>query len=138
LVMNLEPPQTVGKLQAAWHAKAKSAPSYRFYLLYDKVYRADVLAHAYACCRANGGAAGVDGQTFADIEAAGLEAWLGVLADELRTKHYRPQAVRRVWIPKPDGSQRPLGVPTVKDRVVQMAAVLVLGPIFEADLLPEQ
>jgi RNA-directed DNA polymerase len=136
--MNLAPPEKVGKLQATLHAKAKSAPGYRFYLLYDKVYRADVLAFAYACCRANGGVAGVDGQTFDAIEAAGVEAWLGALAVELQTKQYRPQAVRRVWIPKPDGSQRPLGVPTVKDRVVQMAATVVLGPIFEADLLPEQ
>jgi group II intron reverse transcriptase/maturase len=120
------------------HAKAKSAPNYRFYALYDKLYRADVLAHAYACCLANQGAAGADGQTFADIETYGRERWLGELAEELRSQTYQPQAVRRVYIPKPDGQQRPLGIPTVKDRVVQMAAVLVLGPIFEADLEPEQ
>jgi RNA-directed DNA polymerase len=128
----------VRKLQIALHAKAKESPSYRFYALYDKVYRADVLAIAYARCEANQGAAGVDGQSFADIEASGLERWLGELAQELKAKTYRPQAVRRVWIPKPDGKQRPLGIPTIRDRVVQMAAVLVLEPIFETDLQPEQ
>jgi len=136
--MSLTPPEKVQKLQQALHAKAKGSPDYRFYLLYDKLYREDILTFAYQCSRANGGAAGVDGQSFADIEAHGLERWLGELTQELRTKNYRPQAVRRVWIPKPGGKQRPLGIPTVKDRVVQMAAVLVLGPIFEADLPPEQ
>jgi RNA-directed DNA polymerase len=136
--MSLLPPATVGKLQETLHAKAKRVPTYRFYALYDKVYRADVLWHAYQCCRANGGAAGVDGQTFDDIEAYGLAKWLGELAETLRGKTYRPQAVRRVYIPKPDGKQRPLGIPTVKDRVVQMAVLAVLGPIFEADLQPEQ
>lgn len=136
--MSLQPPPKVGKLQAALHTKAKECPSYRFYLLYDKVYRADVLAHAYERCRANGGAAGVDGQTFADIEAYGVERWLGELAQDLRGKTYHPQAVRRVWIAKADGKQRPLGIPTIRDRVAQLAAVLVLEPIFEADLQPEQ
>jgi RNA-directed DNA polymerase len=136
--MSLLPPATVGKLQAALHSKAKESPTYRFYALYDKVYRADVLAYAYARCRAHGGAAGVDGQTFADIEAYGVGRWSEELAQELKGKTYRPQAVRRVWIPKADGKQRPLGIPTIRDRVVQMAAVLVLEPIFEADLPPEQ
>ena len=136
--MNLTPPEKVGKLQATLHAKAKRAPTYRFYALYDKVYRADVLAHAYACGRANGGSAGVDGQTFEEIEAYGRERWLGELAEALRKKTYRPQAIRRVYLPKPDGKQRPLGIPTVADRVVQTAALVVLTPIFEADLQPEQ
>jgi group II intron reverse transcriptase/maturase len=136
--MSLQPPVTVGKLQATLHTKAKEALNYRFYALYDKVYRPDVLAYAYERCRANQGAAGVDGQTFADIEAYGVGKWLGELAQDLKGKTYRPQAVRRVWIPKADGKQRPLGIPTIRDRVVQMAAVLVLEPIFEADLLPEQ
>ena len=136
--VSLSPPETVRKLQTALHAKAKGRPGYRFYALYDKVYREDVLAFAYRCCKANGGAAGVDGQDFEDIEAYGLDRWLGELAKELKDKTYRPQAVRRVWIPKPNGQQRPLGVPTIRDRVVQMAAVAVMGPIFEADLPSEQ
>jgi group II intron reverse transcriptase/maturase len=136
--MSLATPEKVQKLQTALHVKAKGSPDFRFYMLYDKLYREDVLSFAYARCRANGGKAGVDGQSFADIASYGVERWLGELTQELRTKTYRPQAVRRVWIPKPDGKKRPLGIPTVKDRVVQMAAVLVLGPIFEADLPPEQ
>ncbi len=136
--MSLPTPTKVQKLQAALRAKAKGSPNFRFYALFDKVYRPDVLAHAYGLCKANGGAPGVDGQTFGQIETEGLEAWLGELAEELRNKRYRPQAVRRVYIPKPDGGQRPLGIPTVKDRVAQMAAVLVLEPIFETDLQPEQ
>ena len=125
-------------MQTALHAKAKGTPGYRFYALYDKVHRKDVLAFAYGCCKSNKGAAGVDGQTFEDIEAYGLEPWLSELMQELKSRTYRPAAVRRVYIPKPDGKQRPLGIPTVKDRIVQMAVVLVLEAIFEADLQPEQ
>ena len=138
--MSLRPPEKVQKLQAALHAKAKGSPTYRFYALYDKVYREDILLFAYRCCKANGGARGVDGQDFVDIERYGLELWLGELAEELRSKTYRPQAVRRVLIPKPGqaGRTRPLGIPTIKDRVAQTAALLVLEPIFEADLQPEQ
>src|SRR5450432_14762 len=136
--MSLTPPETVQKLQISLHAKAKGSPGYRFYALYDKLYRSDVLAHAYDCCKSNKGAAGGDGQRFEDIEKYGLDRWLGELQQELKDKSYHPSAVRRVWIPKPDGKQRPLGIPTIKDRVAQMAAVLVLEPIFEADLQPEQ
>jgi group II intron reverse transcriptase/maturase len=122
------------------HAKAKGSPTYRFYALYDKVYREDILLFAYRCCKANGGAPGVDGQDFVDIETYGLALWLGELAEELRSKTYRPQSVRRVLIPKPGQPRRtrPLGIPTIKDRVVQTAALLVLEPIFEADLQSEQ
>ena len=136
--MSLETPATVGKLQTVLREKAKASPSYRFYALYDKMYRADVLAHAYHRCRSNGGAAGVDGQSFADIKEYGELKWLGELAKELRTKTYSPQAVRRVWIPKADGKQRPLGIPTIRDRVVQLAFVLVVEPIFDEDMQPEQ
>ena len=136
--MSLTTPSSVQKLQTALHDKAKGSPKFRFYALYDKVYREDVLVFAYECCQANGGAAGVDGQTFEDIEEYGVRKWLDELAQELKSRTYRPQPVRRVWIPKPDGKQRPLGVPAIKDRVVQTAAVLVLEPIFEADLQPEQ
>jgi group II intron reverse transcriptase/maturase len=135
---DLSTPNSVQKLQAALHVKAKQAPSFRFYALYDKLYRIDVLAHAYQRCRANGGVAGVDGQGFEDIEAYGEERWLGELAQVLKEKKYQAQAIRRVYIPKPNGKLRPLGIPTIRDRVVQRAAVLVLEPIFEADLQPEQ
>jgi len=136
--MSLTTPLSVQKLQTALHDKAKGSPSFRFYALYDKVYRIDVLAFAYECCKANGGAPGVDGQTFENIEEYGRKRWLDELTQELKSRTYQPQPVRRVWIPKPDGKQRPLGVPAIKDRVAQMAAVLVLEPIFEADLQPEQ
>src|SRR6516164_4473476 len=138
LTMSLSTPESVQKLQTALHDKAKEAPNFRFYALYDKVYRKDVLSFAYECCKANGGAAGADGQTFEDIEAYGKERWLDELAQRLKNRTYQPLPVRRVYIPKPDGKQRPLGVPAICDRAAQMAAVLVLEPIFEADLQPEQ
>ena len=136
--MSLIPPYKVGKLQTALHTKAKNSPGYRFYALYDKLYRKDILEWAFIRCRKNGGAPGVDGQSFADIEAYGQDQWLDELTEELRNETYRPRPVRRVFIPKGDGKLRPLGIPCIKDRVVQMAAVLVLEPIFEADLEPEQ
>src|SRR3984893_14541352 len=136
--MSLSTPASVQKLQTTLHAKAKEAPGFRFYALYDKVYRKDVLVFAYQCCKANGGAAGVDGQAFEDLEAYGVERWLDELAQELKSRTYRPLPVRRVYIPKPDGGQRPLGIPAIRDRVAATAAVLVLEPIFEADLQPEQ
>ena len=137
--MILEPPESVRKLQMALQAKAKGAPSYRFYLLYDKLYRKDVLKYAYDRCKANKGAPGVDGQDFADIAAYGEDRWLGELAERLQRKTYRADAVRRVWIPKADGKKlRPLGIPRIADRVVMTAAVVVLEPIFEADMPAEQ
>jgi RNA-directed DNA polymerase len=138
--MSLTPPPKVRKLQDALHSKAKNAPGYRFYALYDKLYREDILRFAYDRCKANGGAPGVDGQSFEDIEAQGLETWLGELTEELRRETYHSQPVRRVNIPKDGqpGKFRPLGIPCIKDRVVQMAVVLVLEPIFETDLQPEQ
>jgi group II intron reverse transcriptase/maturase len=126
------------KLRAALHAKAKSTPGFRFYSLYDKVFRRDVLWTAWERCRSNGGAPGVDGQTFADVEQYGVEQWLGELAEELRTNRYEPRPVRRVFLPKPDGKLRPLGIPTIRDRVVQTALLLIVEPIFEADLQEEQ
>ncbi len=135
---NLATPESVQRLQTALHAKAKGEPGFRFYALYDKIYRLDVLTHAYDCCRANKGAAGVDGLTFEDVESYGRERWIGELAQQLREESYRPEAVRRVFIPKPNGKQRPLGIPRLADRVCQMATMLVLEPIFEADMPSEQ
>ena len=138
LVMSLTTPESVQKLQTALHDKAKKSPDFRFYALYDKVYRRDVLAFAYACSKANGGRAGEDNETFEQIEAYGEQRWLDELIEELKSRTYRPLPVRRVYIPKPGGKQRPLGIPAIRDRAVMMAAVLVLEPIFEADLQPEQ
>src|SRR5881628_950966 len=134
--MSLETPSKIRTLQRKLYRKAKDEPDYRFYLLYDKVYREDILAHAYELAKALRGAPGVDGQTFEGVEAQGLEKWLTELREEVRTKSYQPQPVRRVMIPKPGGGERPLGIPTIRDRVVQTAAKLVLEPIFEADLDP--
>lgn len=134
---NLSTPTSVRKLQGALHAKAKAEAGYRFYALYDKMYREDILAHAYAQCRSNRGAPGVDGQDFADVEAYGTQRWLGELALELRKETYRPLPIRRVFIPKANGKLRPLGISTLRDRVCMTAAMLVLEPIFEADLPSE-
>ena len=134
--MRLKPPESVRALQRALYRKAKAEPTFRFYLLYDKVYRADLLGHAWALVRANRGAPGVDGVTVAAVEADGVASFLACLAEELRTHTYRPDPVRRVLIPKRSGGERPLGIPTVRDRVVQAAARLVLEPIFEADFQP--
>ena len=131
--MSLVTPPKIRTLQRKLYAKAKQEPDLRFHQLYDKVYRDDILAHAYALCRSNGGAPGVDGVDFDEIESGGLEEWLLRLAEELRAKTYTPDPVRRVLIPKPGGGERPLGIPTIRDRVVQSAAKLILEPIFEAD-----
>src|SRR5438067_3613589 len=130
--------ESVQKLQTALHAKAKAEAGYRFYALYDKISREDILAHAYAQCRSNKGAPGIDGQNFADIEAYGVDRWLAELALALRQETYRPEPIRRVFIPKANGKLRPLGISSVRDRVCMTAATLVVEPIFEADLPPEQ
>jgi RNA-directed DNA polymerase len=131
--MSLETPDKIRILQRKLYGKAKADPSFRFYLLYDKICREDILNHAYRLTRANAGAPGVDGMTFERIEAQGSGAWLASLREELVLKTYRSMPVRRVMIPKPGGGERPLGIPTIRDRVVQTAAKLVLEPIFEAD-----
>jgi RNA-directed DNA polymerase len=131
--VSLTTPESVRRLQRKLYIKAKEVPEYRFYLLYDKVHREDVLQHAYRLSRAQRGAPGVDGETFTHIDAQGVEAWLMALRKELQAQTYRPAPVRRVLIPKPGGSgERPLGIPTIRDRVVQTAAKLILEPIFEA------
>jgi retron-type reverse transcriptase len=133
---NLSTPESVQKLQMALHAKAKTEAGYRFYALYDKIYREDILAHAYAQCRSNKGSPGVDGQDFADIEAYGVERWLGELAIALREETYRPEPIRRVFIPKANGNLRPLGISTLRDRVCMTAAMLLLDPIFHPSSTP--
>ena len=135
---NLSTPESVQKLQTALHAKAKAEADYRFYALYDKIYREDILAHAYAQCRSNRGAPGVDGQDFADVEDYGLKQWLGELAFALKEETYRPAPIRRVYIPKANGKLRPLGIATLRDRVAMTATMLVIEPVFEADLPREQ
>jgi RNA-directed DNA polymerase len=137
LAMSLQTPDKIRNLQRKLYLKAKAEPDFRFYLLYDKIYREDILQHAYDLIRANDGAPGVDGVSFEMIEAAGLEEWLSSIREDLIEKTYRPAPVRRVMIPKPGGNgERPLGIPTIRDRTVQAAAKLVLEPIFEADLDP--
>ena len=130
--------ESVRTLQTALQTKAKNEPAARFYSLWDKVCRIDVLHEAYRRSRANRGAPGVDGERFEDIENQGLGDWLERLQQEMQAKAYRPQPLLRVWIPKSNGGERPLGIPCIRDRVVQMAMLLVSGPIFDADLFPWQ
>ena len=134
--VSLEIPDKVRELQIKLYRKAKSEPEFRFYLLYDKVHRTDVLLRAWTLAKANDGAPGVDGQTFEDIESLGVTEWLNGLGKDLREKTYRPSPVRRVMIEKEGGGERPLGIPTIRDRVAQTAAKLILEPIFEADMEP--
>ncbi len=132
--MRLQTPNKIRDLQRGLYLKAKREPKFRFYLLHDKVWREDILEHAYRLVRANGGAPGIDGATFHSIESGeGESQFLLKLQQELKEKTYRPQPVRRVYIPKADGSKRPLGIPTIRDRVAQMAVKVVIEPIFEAD-----
>jgi RNA-directed DNA polymerase len=133
---NLETPEKIRTLRKKLYLKAKAEPDFRFYLLYDKVWREDILDHAYKVARANAGAPGVDGVSFPDIDLAGSKEWLSEIRKTLRERTYRPDPVRRVMIPKPNGGERPLGIPTIRDRVVQTAVKLVIEPIFEADLEP--
>ena len=133
--MSLKTPEKIRQFQRKLYAKAKEEPEFRFYALYDKIYRDDMVLHAYRLARSNDGSPGVDGVTFKDIEAAGLEAWLLALQEDLRNKTYKPSPVRRVMIPKAGGGERPLGIPTIRDRVAQTAAKLVIEPIFEADFV---
>jgi RNA-directed DNA polymerase len=132
--MGLTPLTKLEEFRGKLYEKAKAEPGFRFYALYDKIHRKDVLQEAHRLAKANRGAPGVDGQTFAEIEEYGTERWLEDLQRELQEKTYRPQPVRRVLIPKPGGGERPLGIPSIKDRVVQTAAKLILEPIFEADM----
>ena len=135
--MSLTTPDAIRTLQRKLYTKAKQEPAYRFYALYDKVWRADILMFAYRLVRANKGSPGVDGMNFEDIEQKiGIEKFLSELAQDLKDKTYHPSPVRRVMIPKADGSLRPLGIPTIRDRVAQMAVKLVIEPIFEADFCP--
>jgi RNA-directed DNA polymerase len=131
----LKTPEKIQELQRKLYRKAKQEKEYRFYLLYDKLYRMDILTHAYRLVKANKGAPGIDGETFERIEEreGGAEKYLKEMAGELQRKDYKPQAVRRVYIPKATGGKRPLGIPVIKDRVVQMAVKIVIEPIFEAD-----
>jgi RNA-directed DNA polymerase len=134
--MSLQTPAKIRTFQRKLYLKAKAEPDFRFYLLYDKICRADILLHAYRLAKAKGGSAGVDGMSFEHVESEGVDEWLSGIRKELRAKAYSPQPVLRRMIPKPGGGQRPLGIPTIGDRVIQTAAKLVLEPIFEADLEP--
>jgi RNA-directed DNA polymerase len=134
--MSLTTPSKIRELQIKLYRKAKNEPGFRFYQLYDKVYREDILNHAYKLARANYGSPGVDEESFRDIESKGLEEWMKGLREDLRNQTYRPQPVRRMMIPKQGGGERPLGIPTIRDRVAQTAAKLILEPIWEAELEP--
>lgn len=134
--MSLTTPSKIQELQSKLYRKAKNEPGFRFYQLYDKVYREDILNHAYQLVKANHGAPGVDGESFEDIESQDLEQWMNGLREDLRNRTYEPQPVRRVMISKAGGGERPLGIPTIRDRVAQTAAKLVLEPIWEAELEP--
>src|SRR6266487_2939660 len=134
--MSLTTPRKIRELQIKLYRKAKNEPGFRFYQLYDKVYREDILNHAYALARANYGDPGVDGESFRDIESRGREEWMKGLREDLRNRSYQPQPVRRAMIPKAGGGERPLGIPTIRDRVAQTAAKLILEPIWEAELEP--
>ena len=135
----LTPASKIQTLQMALHVKAKTEPNFRFYMLWDKICRTDVLKIAYRRCRRNGGSHGIDHETFADIERIGVGRWLGKFQEELKDKRYIPKPLRRVWFPKANGkAMRPLSIACIKDRVAQLAMLIVLNPIFEADLLPEQ
>jgi RNA-directed DNA polymerase len=136
-VATLSTPAALRELQRALYRRAKQEPRFRAYALYDKVYRPDILAHAYALAKANAGAPGPDAVTFAEIEAEGRDALLDELREALRTKTYHPGPVRRVYIPKLNGGERPLGIPNIRDRVVQTAVKLLLEPLFEADFEPD-
>ena len=134
MAMSLETPDKIRSLQRKLYCKAKAEPAFRFYLLYDKICCEDILRHAYALARANAGAPGVDGVTFKQIDELGVEKWLASLREELVSKTYRPNPVRRATIPKPGGGERPLGIPTIRDRVVQTAAKIVLEPDLRGGL----
>jgi len=136
-VKKIHLPVKLTTLRQKLYRKAKLEPKFRFYALYDRIYRRDVLSSAYRIARANKGKGGVDGATFDDIESSpgGVEGFVDEIQESLRTKTYRPSAVRRSWIPKPDGRKRSLGIPTIRDRVVQTAVLLIIEPIFEADFM---
>ncbi len=132
----LETPTKIRKLQRKLYCKAKQTSDFRFYALYDKVYRIDILIHAYKMVKHNGGTSGIDGISYADIEKYGVQRYIEELSQELKAKRYKPHAVKRVYIPKSNGQKRPLGIPTLKDRIVQMATKIVIEPIYEADFKP--
>jgi RNA-directed DNA polymerase len=132
--MSLTTPSKIPEPRIRLYRKVKNESDYRIYLIYDKILRGGILSHAYALARANEGAPGVAGQSFEEIESKGLEKWLTGIREELRNKAYQPQPVRRVFIPKPRGGEKPLGIPSLNDRVVQTVAKLVIEWIFEAEL----